>query len=41
VFHVHFHIIPKFDDGTGLGLDWKAGTLGDGAGLAAAIAAAL
>jgi len=24
VFHVHFHIIPKYDDGTGLGLGWKA-----------------
>jgi histidine triad (HIT) family protein len=24
VMHVHFHIIPKFPDGTGLGLAWKA-----------------
>ncbi|MFT3927930.1 MAG: HIT family protein [Myxococcales bacterium] len=23
VFHVHFHIIPKFTDGRGLGIDWK------------------
>jgi histidine triad (HIT) family protein len=23
VFHVHFHIIPKFEDGTGLGIGWK------------------
>ena len=23
VFHVHFHIIPKLDDGTGLGIGWK------------------
>lgn len=23
VFHVHFHIIPKADDGSGLGLIWK------------------
>ena len=23
VFHVHFHIIPKFDDGRGLGLTWR------------------
>jgi histidine triad (HIT) family protein len=27
VMHVHFHIIPKYDDGTGLGLGWKPGTL--------------
>jgi histidine triad (HIT) family protein len=39
VFHVHFHIIPKFDDGSGLGIGWKASKLGDdGAALAAAIA---
>ncbi|MSR28625.1 MAG: HIT family protein [Phycisphaerales bacterium] len=24
VMHVHFHIIPKFEDGRGLGLVWKA-----------------
>ncbi|MEZ4399692.1 MAG: HIT family protein [Kofleriaceae bacterium] len=42
VFHVHFHIIPRFDDGTGLGVGWPAGALGDdGAALAAAIAAAV
>jgi histidine triad (HIT) family protein len=23
VFHVHFHIIPKFADGRGLGISWK------------------
>lgn len=23
VFHVHFHIIPKYDDGEGLGIGWK------------------
>jgi len=23
VFHVHFHIIPKHADGTGLGIGWK------------------
>ena len=41
VMHVHFHIIPKFDDGTGLGVGWKPGKLDatDGAELAAAIAA--
>jgi len=26
VMHVHFHIIPRFDD-AGLGLQWNAGTL--------------
>src|SRR5574339_114252 len=25
VFHVHFHIIPKFPDGSGLGIKWGAG----------------
>ncbi|HEY4243143.1 MAG TPA: HIT domain-containing protein [Kofleriaceae bacterium] len=39
VFHVHFHVIPKWDDGTGLGIEWNAGKLADGAALAAAIAA--
>jgi histidine triad (HIT) family protein len=38
VMHVHFHIIPKHTDGTGLGVGWKTGTLVDGATLAAAIA---
>jgi histidine triad (HIT) family protein len=43
VGHVHFHIIPKFDDGTGLGIGWKAGKLSpeDGEALGAAIAAAV
>ena len=41
VFHVHFHIIPRLDDGSGLGIGWKAGKLVDGAELAKAIAAAL
>jgi histidine triad (HIT) family protein len=43
VFHVHFHIIPKPDDGGGLGIGWPAGRL-DGAAasaLAAKIAAAI
>jgi histidine triad (HIT) family protein len=41
VFHVHFHIIPKHADGTGLGIGWKPGNLAntDGAALAADIAA--
>ena len=43
VFHVHFHIIPKFDDGRGLGLTWRPGQLNntDGAALASAIAGKL
>lgn len=39
VHHVHFHIIPKFPDGTGLGIGWKAGKLEDGPALAAQVAA--
>jgi len=27
VLHVHFHIIPKFDDKRGLGIQWPAGKL--------------
>ena len=45
VFHVHFHVIPRFDGdgaGTGLGVGWPASKLGDdGAALAQAIAAAI
>jgi histidine triad (HIT) family protein len=41
VFHVHFHIIPRLDDGTGLGIGWKATKLSDGAELARSIAAKL
>ena len=43
VFHVHFHIIPKYDDGTGLGIRWPAGALDADAGrrLAERIAAAV
>ena len=39
--HVHFHVIPKADDGSGLGLGWKPRPLVDPAELAAAIAAKL
>ncbi|MCX5745216.1 MAG: HIT family protein [Proteobacteria bacterium] len=39
VFHVHFHIIPKHADGSGLEMEWNAGQLHDGAALATAIAA--
>ena len=38
VMHVHFHIIPKYDDGSGLGIGWKSQKLEDGEALAAAIA---
>jgi histidine triad (HIT) family protein len=43
VMHVHFHIIPKYDDGPGLGIGWKPGKLdgAEGAQLAEAIAAKL
>jgi len=41
VFHVHFHIIPRFDDGSGLGIGWNAGKLAEGAALAASISAKL
>ena len=27
VMHVHFHIIPKYPDGSGLGIGWPAQTL--------------
>jgi len=40
VMHVHFHVIPKYDD-AGLGIEWHAGKLEDGEALAAAIADAL
>jgi len=40
VFHVHFHIIPKHGDGSGLRLSWKPQALAaDAAALAADIAA--
>jgi histidine triad (HIT) family protein len=42
VMHLHFHIIPKYEDGSGLGIGWEPGSL-DGARakeLAAKIAAA-
>lgn len=41
--HVHFHVIPRFPDGSGLGIRWDARSLeaAEGAALAARIAAAL
>ncbi len=41
VFHVHFHIIPKHDDDTGLGIGWNTRKLDGGAELAKAVAAKL
>ena len=43
VMHVHFHVIPKFEDGRGLGIGWKATPLdhATGAELARRIAADL
>jgi histidine triad (HIT) family protein len=41
VLHVHFHIIPKHDDGSGLGVGWRPTKLDNGADLAKAIAAKL
>jgi histidine triad (HIT) family protein len=41
VMHVHFHIIPKYDDGSGLGVGWNASKLEGGAELAKAIAGKL
>ena len=40
VFHVHFHVIPRFPD-SGLGIEWRAGTLDPAGGreLAGRIAA--
>jgi histidine triad (HIT) family protein len=41
VMHVHFHIIPKYDDDGGLGIDWPAKKLEGGAELAKAISSKL
>ena len=37
VFHVHFHIIPKFSDQDGLGIKWDSKELQDAESLAASI----
>ncbi|MDP7005103.1 MAG: HIT family protein [Phycisphaerales bacterium] len=34
VFHVHFHVIPKFSSNDGLSLDWRPQELVDGESLA-------
>jgi histidine triad (HIT) family protein len=43
VMHVHFHIIPKLADGSGLGIGWKTGAFdhASGAALAKRIAEAI
>lgn len=43
VMHVHFHIIPKYADGSGLGIGWQPGALDPQRAkeLAAAIARAI
>lgn len=41
VFHVHFHIIPKPSESSGLGVKWPTGKLEDGESLASAMRAAL
>jgi histidine triad (HIT) family protein len=41
VMHVHFHVIPKHADGSGLGIGWPSAPLVDGPALAAAIAGKL
>src|SRR6266576_1424457 len=33
VLHVHFHVIPKYDDGSGLDIGWKPHKLDGGAEL--------
>lgn len=38
VMHVHFHIIPKFEDGTGLGVEWRCVKLENPAALCRKIA---
>ncbi|MDQ7006966.1 MAG: HIT family protein [Acidobacteriota bacterium] len=32
VFHVHFHVIPRYPDGRGLGIGWDAASLDAAAG---------
>ena len=43
VMHVHLHINPKYDEGSGLGIDWPARVLDkvDAAELAESIASEL
>ena len=41
VFHVHVHIIPKFEDGSGLCIEWNSGSLDGGEHLTQAIREAI
>ena len=42
VMHVHFHIIPKYADGSGLGVKWNAGSApADAAELAGSISTSI
>lgn len=41
VFHVHYHVIPRYEDGSGLQITWNAGTLEDGEDLADSIRSAM
>ena len=41
VMHVHFHVIPKFEEEDGLRMSWKAGSLDQGETLAEDIRARL
>ena len=34
VMHVHFHVIPRYADGSGLALEWNPGSLSEGEDLA-------
>ncbi|MCW5766850.1 MAG: HIT family protein [Phycisphaeraceae bacterium] len=38
VMHVHYHIIPKYADGSGLGIVWRPGKLAEGEKLAREVA---
>lgn len=38
VMHVHYHIIPKYEDGSGLGIVWRPGKLAEGEKLAREVA---
>lgn len=40
VFHVHFHIIPKFEN-SGIGIEWSSGELNDAEETAASIRLAI
>ena len=37
VFHVHFHVIPKYEDGRGLSLNWRPGAISDAEAMASKI----